>query len=308
MDPATLDWLMEGDPAIRWQVLRDLKDASESTWRVEQAKVAMEGWGAELLAQQDPDGRWGGGWYSPKWTSLFYTMQLLWLLGVPAGTPQAERGASLIVDWGLCGDGGLKLGPRPHPRLSETCETGMGLASIARFEAGAREGATIAANLLREQMADGGWNCQRRSGATHASFHTTICALEGLLEWELERGSDRETTAARQRGEEFLLRHQLFRSHRTGEVVDKKYLMLSFPGRWHYDVLRALDYLAAAGAVRDHRAAEAIEAVRAKQRADGTWPLQMRHTGRTFFEMEHPGKPSRWNTLRVLRVLRWWEA
>jgi hypothetical protein len=166
----------------------------------------------------------------------------------------------------------------------------------------------IAGHLLEQQMPDGGWNCRRPQGATHSSVHTTISALEGLWHYELSRGRElRAVRAAQHRGREFLLVHRLFRSHRTGEVIKAVFTQFSFPPRWHYDILRALDYFQAVNAPCDQRVAEAIDIVRNGRRADGRWPLQNRYRGKTYFEMERLGGASRWNTLRALRVLKWWE-
>jgi hypothetical protein len=305
---ATMRWLLDGDPAIRWQTMRDLLDAPPEEFLPEQAKVAGEGSGARLLAEQDAEGRWGHGWYSPKWTSTFYTMQLLWQLGLEPSNGAARRGATLLLDRGLTRDNGLRYRERPGQlHIGETCESAMGLAMLSWFVPEDERLPLLVANLLGEQMADGGWNCQRRAGATHASFNTTILALEGLLEWERQCGRRRDVTAARIRGEEFLLSHRMFRSHTTGEIIRKQYTMLSFPSRWHYDVLRGLDYLATAEADRDERAAESIELIRSKRRADGRWPLQQPHAGQVFFKLEEGREGSRWNTLRALRVLRWWD-
>ena len=302
-----LPWLLEGDPAIRWQVMRDLQRLPAGTYEAERRRVATEGWGARLLAHQRADGRWSlRHAYTPKWTSTFYTMQLLWQLGMDPATPAAQLGARVLLDNGQAADGGIRCGPerQRRPRLGEVCESGMGMAAAAWFLPGEPRLAALRDNLLREQFADGGWNCQR--SATHSSFNTSLLVLEGLLEWERRHGPDAEVTAARVRGHEFMLAHRLFRSHRSGELISPQYLMLSFPGRWHYDILRGLDYLALAGAERDERASEAIDVLRKKRRADGAWPVQRRHAGTTFFEMEEAGGPSRWNTLRALRVLAWW--
>ena len=304
-----MDWLLDGDAAIRWQVQRDLLDAPREAYEAERALVASEGWGAQLIAAQDADGRWGHGMYTPKWTSTFYTMQLLWQLGLDPGTPAAERGAALLLDRGVTRNGGLRYAADGRQlRLGETCESGMGLAMMSWFVPGEERVGGLLANVLGEQMADGGWNCKHRAGATHASFNTTILVLEGLLEWERQHGAREDVSAARLAGHEFLLRHRMFRSHTTGEVIRRQYTLLSFPGRWHYDVLRGLEYLAAADAERDERAAEAVELVRSKRRADGRWPLQQRHNGRVFFELEPGREGSRWNTLRAMRVLKWWDA
>lgn len=308
---AVIDWLLEGDPAVRWQVMRDLLDATPAEYGPEQGRVATEGWGARLLAEQRPDGRWTTNTYGLKWVSTFYSMQLLWLLGPDPECQSARLGAEVLLQ-GLCLDGGLLYGPGERgkpPRFGETCISGMGLAICSRFLPGDPRLDQVVDYLLRDATPDGGWNClYRRRGDAHASFNTTICVLEGLLEFERRHGARQDVTAARQRGHELLLQHHLFRSHTTGAVVRRQYTMLSFPARWHYDILRALDYFAAAGAPRDERAAEAVEIVRSKRRTDGAWPLQHRHTGDTYFEMEHPREPSRWNTLRALRMLRWWEG
>lgn len=302
-----MEWLLDSDPAIRWQVMRDLAGEAPATFEAERAKVASEGWGAALLAEQQPDGRWGGGLYSPKWTSTFYTMQLLHLLGMPPGQADAQRGANILLETGQADDGGLDYGPPKH-EPSETCISGMGLATAAYFLPDDERLPRLVEYCLREQMADGGWNCWLSRGATHASFNTSISVLEGLLEWEQASAPDARVAEARQRGVEFLLNHRMFRSHRTGEIVRKSYTMLAFPGRWHYDILRGLEFMAASNSPRDERATEAIEIVRKKRRTDGTWPAQNRYPGQTFFEMEPNGRQSRWNTLRALRVLRWWDG
>ena len=190
---------------------------------------------------------------------------------------------------------------------SETCITGMVLSILCHFEYDDCRLDTLANYLLGEQMSDGGWNCQRDYGATHSSVHTTISVLEGLRLYELHRGRKAKVVqAAQRRGREFLMVHRLFRSHRTGEIIKPIFLRFSFPPRWHYDILRALDYFQAVNAPRDPRLAEAIEIVRNSRRDDGRWTLQNRYKGKTYFELEWLGGPSRWNTLRALRVLRWW--
>src|SRR5580765_1042505 len=166
---------------------------------------------------------------------------------------------------------------------------------------------TVAGHLLKQQMPDGGWNCRRYAGATHSSVHTTISALEALRYYELHRPHKaRQVRAAQSRGREFLLAHRLFRSHRTCEIIKPLFIRFSFPPRWHYDILRALDYFQAVDAPRDPRLAEAIEIVRGSRSKDGRWPLQHSYKGKTYFELERLGAPSRWNTLRAMRVLKWW--
>jgi hypothetical protein len=305
-----IQWLLDGDPSIRWQTLRDLVGASERVVERERSKVARDGWGADLLARQDRDGRWAGGTssdgglYTPKWTSTTYTMLLLRDFGLPATNPQARRACPLLLDQGFQRDGGVNYGWRGR---SETCITGMVLSLLSYFNHDDPRLATLVDYLLSEQMPDGGWNCQRPYGATHSSVNTTISVLEGLRLYELSHGKNaRSVRTAQRRGREFLLMHRLFRSDRTGEIIKPIFLLFSFPPRWHYDVLRALDYFQTSDSPRDPRLAEAIEIVRAAASEDGRWPLQNCYRGKTYFVMERVGTPSRWNTLRALRVLKWW--
>jgi hypothetical protein len=308
---SAVEWLLDGDPAIRWQTLRDLADADDRRVARERSKVARDGWGARLLDLQDAEGTWAsgqssdGGLYSPKWISTTYTMLLLRDFGLPPNNRQARKACKLLLDGGLQRDGGINYGWRGQ---SETCITGMALSILSYFQYDDDRLDTVADHLLDQQMPDGGWNCRRRFGATHASVHTTISALEGLRLYELFRGRKvRQLRAAQRRGREFLLVHRLFHSHRTGEVIKPVFLRFAFPPRWHYDILRALDYFQAARAPRDPRLAEAIDIVREGRRDDGTWTLQNAYKGKTYFELERLGKPSRFNTLRALRVLTWWD-
>jgi len=308
----TIRWLLKGDPAIRWQVQRDLLGATERTVERERQKVAREGWGVRLLTRQDPEGTWAGGMssdgglYSPKWISTTYTMLFLRDAGLPATNRQAQTACGLLLDEGLQRDGGINYG---WWKMSETCVTGMVLSILSYFAYDDERLDTVADHLLGQQMPDGGWNCRRRFGATHSSVHTTISALEGLRFYELHRGRKvRPIRAAQRRGREFLLVHRLFRSQRTGEIIKPIFLRFSFPPRWHYDILRALDYFQATGAPRDRRLGEAIDIVRSSQCEDGRWTLQNCYRGKTYFELERLGAPSRWNTLRALRVLKWWEG
>jgi hypothetical protein len=273
--------------------------------------VARQGWGARLLARQDRTGTWAGGkssdagLYSPKWISTTYTMLLLRDLGLTPTNRQARRACELLLDRGLQRDGGINYGWRGR---SETCITGMVLSILCHFGYEDERLDTTVEYLLREQMADGGWNCRRDHGATHSSVHTTISALEGLWLYELHcKRHARAVKAAQSQGREFLLVHQLFRSHRTGAIIKPIFLRFSFPPRWHYDILRALDYFQAVNAPRDERLAESIEMVRKHQTKDGRWLLENDYKGKTYFAMERVGAPSRWNTLRALRVLKWWE-
>jgi hypothetical protein len=308
---AVLDWLLDGDPAIRWQVLRDLRGDPPRTVRREQNRVAREGWGARLLAQQDADGRWAGGIYTPKWTSTTYTMLLLRSLGLAPRHVQALKACRVLLDTGFWSDGGINFYPKWH-KYSETCISSMLLAIVCWFGLEDQRVDALAAHVIAQQMADGGWNCCAMPGygsATHGSFHTTISALEALLEYERfhpDRAHD--ACAAQVRGREFLLIHRLFRSHRTGAAAKPDFTRFIFPARWHYDALRGLDYLRDAGAPLDARLADAFGLLESRRRPDGRWPLGGRYAGKTFFDMESGRGASRWNTLRALRVLRWREA
>jgi len=280
-------WLLDGDPAIRWQALRDLVGVNERTVAREQRKVARDGWGARLLAKQDPEGTWArrqsgsgtmsdGGLYTPKWIATTCTMLLLRDFGLAADNRQARKACRLLLEEGLQRDGGINYGIwGKWTGRGETCITGMVLSILAHFQYEDDRLDTVADNLLDVQMPDGGWNCRRPYGATHSSVHTTISALEGLRLFERHRRRKvRAVREAQRRGREFLLVHRLFRSHRTGKIIKPVFTRFAFPPRWHYDILRALDYFQAAKAPRDLRLADAIGIVQSTQREDGRWSLQ----------------------------------
>jgi hypothetical protein len=291
-----IDWLLDGDPAIRWQAMRDLTRSPKKTWLAEQEKVASEGWGARLLSHQDGEGRWTPRLYGKKWISTTYTMVLLRRMGLPRSEPRALRSCRLFLKEGQ--------GTR---RNSEMCIQSMVTALLYWFDVDEDDREPVLGYLLSRQLDDGGWNCDGRSN--HGSFHTTSAALEALRESAVT-GSPRvtEIAAAEARGQEFFLQHGMFRSHRSGTVVNQRFLRFSFPPRWHYDILRGLDYFWSAGALGDNRLEEAITVVADKRNSDGTWPLQQRWKGETWFEMETVGESSRWNTLRAIRVLEGWAA
>lgn len=308
--PTTIDWLLEADPAIRWQVLADLTDAPSDEVGAERSRVATEGWGAELLGLQEPDGNWDGGSYRPgwvdeskpffdAWTGTHFTLQLLRDFGLDPASPEARRAVTRVresVRWNA--NDALYFEGETEP-----CINGIAAANGAYF---GEDVDGIIEILLDGQLQDGGWNCWSEFGAEVSSFHTTICVLDGLLEWERAGGSSDRAAAARQMGEEFLLERGLFRRRSSGEVVDPRFTMFSFPVRWYYDVLRALDYFCSTGAAPDARCEEAIDLVAGKGDEHGRWPLENTHQGPTHFEMEGPdGFPSRWNTLRAQRVVRW---
>jgi hypothetical protein len=303
-----VEWLLDSDPSIRWQVMRDLIGEPDEIVARERSRVAAEGWGARLLDLQDPDGHWGGAAFVPRaWISTMDTLQLLRDLGVDPASDRVRSAIDRVRDrctWGQ------EFGDAPFfDGEVEPCINGRVLA-IGAYFGESRD--RLASRLLQEQLPDGGWNCDAPR-SQRSSFHTTICVLEGLLEYETAKGPRPDVTAARLRGQEFLLERRLFRSRTTGEVIetDRKtrlkatWTEMSFPTRWHYDILWALDYFRRAGVPPDERVAEAIGLVQAKRDEHGRWPLENPHPGRVHFEMEGPaGAPSRWNTLRALRVLR----
>ena len=305
-----IEWLLDSDPAIRWQVMRDLTDEPAHVISAERARVATEGWGAQLLGLQDPTGTWDGGTYRPgwvdtskpffdAWTATHYSLQLLLDLGIDPESPQATQAVSLVRDnvrWEA--NDALYFEGETEP-----CINGIALAVGAYF---GEDVDGIVDRLLRDRLGDGGWNCWAEYGATVSSFHTTICVVEGLLAWERGGGSSEAVTSARTTGEEYLLDRRLFRSRSTGEVVDARFTMSSFPVYWYYDVLRGLDYFRSTGAALDERCSEAVELVRNKRDSAGRWPVENRHQGPTHFRVDDgEGFPSRWNTLRAMRVMSW---
>ncbi len=286
-------------------MLGDLLHASQEVIDTERARVAVQGWGAALLAAQSADGRWADALYSPKWTSTTYTLLLLHWLGLPPGNKQAVSGCRQVWDGARFFDGGLTLAK--SIRQPETCITAMLVLLASSF--GYRDDRLDPAVqwLCEQQLADGGWNCQSvRSGSRHGSFNTTISALDALLQYQ-HSGGGLLVSSSMQRGRTFFLDHQLYRSHRTGEVVNTAFTRFPFPPQWHFDILRGLEHFRAAGSAADPRLGDAVKVIRRARRADGTWPVQRAHPGKTWFRME-PAGPSRWATLRALRVLRWWDG
>ncbi|RZV47148.1 MAG: hypothetical protein EX267_01790 [Acidimicrobiia bacterium] len=306
------DWLMQGDPAIRWQVLRDLVGAPPEQVAAERARVEQEGWGARLLALADADGLWAGGACFPAgyrggepgqpWTATMHTLQTLQIIGLDPASASARRTIALVAENGRWEhDGQPFFEGEVEPCINgRTVETGtyFGVDVLA-----------IVDRLVGERLGDGGWNCEAENGSVVSSIDTTINVLDGLLAVERTGSGTAGVRDARRTGEEFLLERSLFRRKSTGEVVDQQYLDFAFPYYWRYDVLRALDYFRLAGADPDPRMGEAVEVVRSKQQPDGRWLLDRIHPGRVHFDIEGPvGTPSRWNTLRALRVLDWWDG
>jgi hypothetical protein len=308
-----VDWLLDSDPAMRWQVLRDLVHAPAEVVAAERARVATEGWGARLLALQGGDGQWAGGacfpaegWQREKegqpWTSTLPTLQLLCDFGVDPRSERVRRAVAQVRDhcrWEHAG----------QPFFSgevEPCINGRTVTIGTYFD---QEVSAVVDRLIGEQLEDGGWNCETENGSVRSSFATTINVLEGLLAHERATGGSPQSIAVRRRGEEYLLERRLFRRKSSGEIVDPAWLQFSFPTRWQYDVLRALDYFRSVGDAPDSRMVEAIDLLRSKQQPDGTWLLENTHPGEVHFALEDgDGRPSRWNTLRALRVLNWCET
>ena len=301
---AVIDWLLAGDPAIAWQTRRDLLDQSAEAYEPERGLVSTTGWGRRLLDHQDADGTWGGGLYSPKWISTTYTLLLLRRCGLQPTDEQARRGVELIWDGARYFDGGLT--PAASIAAPEACATSMYLSLAHYFDVDHPNVQPALDWLLANQLTDGGWNCRTvRFGDRHSSFHTSILALEALAEARRVHAGRTEITTALSAGREFFLRHHLYQSHRDGSIANPAFTKLSFPPRWHYDLLRGLEHFAAANAPTDPRCDDALNLLQQRRRRDGTWPTQNRHSGKVWFEMEQAGRPSRWNTLRALRVCRW---
>ena len=304
--PAVLKWLLNSDPAIRWQVMRDLTDESPSIIATERSRVATEGWGAQLLARQARAGNFGPPGEDRGLLVTLYSLVVLMDLGLHPASKQARK----MID-GV--DKRLVFKYHNNRRFfdgeTEPCINGRILAVGAYFKA---PNDALANRLLAQQLEDGGWNCEavepsaKRPPSRRSSFHSTICVLEGLLAYEQAGRKRASVIRARKRAENYLLDRQMFRSLRTGEVIDDRWLRFSFPTFWHYDVLRGLDYLRNAGVRPDRRVREAIEIVIKRGHQNGRWPLNLLHRERIPLDMETAvGSASRWNTLRALRVLRW---
>lgn len=316
---SAIDWLLDADPSIRWQAMRDLRDAPEPQWRAERSKVETQGWGARLLSHQDEDGQWAGGAFLPSgftgkewqevgqpWTATAFSLSQLREFGLDPASERARRAVALIganSRWDHDGQ------PYWEGEVEE-CINGRTVADGAYFGV---DISSIVDRLVGERLDDGGWNCERANGSVRSSFASTINVLDGLLEYEIATGGTPESQEARRSGEEYLLERRLFRRLSTGEVADERFLSFLHPNRWHYDILRALDYFRSAaaltGAAADPRLGEAVDHVRSRRLEDGTWPLDRCLPGRVWFDVnDGPGKPSRWVTLRAMRVLRWWEG
>jgi hypothetical protein len=294
-------WLLEGDPAVRWQALRDLTEAAPDVLAAERAAIAREGLGARILAAQGADGAWHQDG-EPDWVPTLFSLVMLKATGVDPSDPAAIAAMErLAVGYRWAEE----LGAKPFfGGEVEPCINGHALGVSAYF---GRADDALVHRLLDDQRADGGWNCDASSAVS--SYHSTICVIEGLLAYERAVGGAPEVAAARARGEAYLLARGLFRRRSTGEPASPAFLELAFPTRYHHDVLRGLDHLRAAGAAPDPRVADAIGVVAGRRQPDGRWRLDVRRDdGLTVPFGEEVGAPSRWNTLRALRVLRWYGA
>jgi len=369
-----IDWLLDSDPAIRWQVKRDLLHAPDDEVAAERSRVASQGWGAKLLALQGPAGQWGRdelpgeneadglpdphtrrllrelqgvsledlasylgvaseklaaweqgepdpgdeqadkyrrvmewmwgsiGTLRPEWTSTTHTLVLLRDMGIDPGDVRVKRAVALVKANSKWDQGGQDY----FDGETEPCINGKTVALGSYF---GEDVDGIVARLLSEQLQDGGWNCEAENGSVRSSFHTTIEVLDGLLAYQQAGVGVHDAEGARQRAQEYRLERRLFKRKTDGQVVDDDWTKFSYPLRWHYDVLRGLDYFRRTGEQPDARCAEAVDLVESKRQADGRWVLENSHPGRVHFPLdEGDGKPSRWNTLRAMRVLDWWAA
>lgn len=301
-----IEWLLGGDISIQYQVWRDLLDEDKKEL---QAQIGEEGWGLEFLSKRNSDGHWGDRFYQPKWISTHYTLLDLRNLNLPPSNKTVHETLEMILLNNKANDGGICLGPSTSQH-SDVCINGMFLNYASYFKVAENKLESIIDSLLAEVMTDGGFNCRTtRSGAIHSSLHSTISVLEGFTEFQKAGYSYRikEISQALKTGVEFILMHHLFLSDHTGQIIDQKFLKLSYPCRWKYDILRAMDYFQYADIKWDNRMKEAMHLLTNKRNKEGTWNLNAAHPGQVHLKMEASGKPSRWNTLRMLRIMKHFE-
>ncbi len=303
--PPTLSFLLSGDTAIQFQTHRDLLAEERPDL---QKRIATEGWGAAFLSKRNKNGHWGQKYYQPKWNSTHYTLLDLRNLCLPPEQPQVRETLEMVMREEKGPDGGIL--PIGSVKVSDVCVNGMFLNFASYFKAEAKALESVVDMVLSQLMPDGGFNCRsNRSGAVHSSLHSTISVLEGITEYKKNGYTYRlpELLEAQKSSVEFILLHKLFRSDHTGKVIDNRFLALRYPCRWRYDILRALDYFRYAAIPWDERMQDAIDVLLKKQKPDGTWSNPARHAGQVHFDMEATGKPGRWNTLRALRVLKYFK-
>ena len=298
-----ITWLLQGDVSIQYQASRDLLGEDRKDL---QQRIAHEGWGKQFLSKRKSNGHWGDRFYQPKWISTHYTLLDLRNLNLSRENPMVRESIELVLNSCKAKDGGIRLGPSTAQH-SDICVNAMFLNYASYFRTDEQELRPVLDSILNEIMPDGGFNCRTtRSGAHHSSLHTTISVLEGLIEF-LKCGyryRSNDIKDARKSAEEFILKHQLFISDRTGKIIRKEFLKLTYPGRWKFDILRGLDYFQYTGNKWDDRMDQAIQVIQKKRNKNGTWNMQAAHPGQQHFVMEKAGKPSRWNTLRAMRVLK----
>lgn len=296
-----IDWLLEGDVSIQYQTHRDLLDKERADL---QDRILKEGWGAQFMSMQKSDGHWGQKFYFPKWISTHYTLLDIRNLCPSPNIPEITRIIDGVALYEKSKDGGIALSG--ETQYSDVCVNAMFLNYASYFCTEEELVTSIVDMILGEYMKDGGFNCRsNRSGAKHSSLHTTLSVLEGFTEYEKNGYQYRikEVQHAIQTSVEFILLHRLFLSDRTGKIIDQRFLRLSYPWRWRFDILRALDYFQYAKVPWNDRMQPAMDILMKKRNKDGTWNVQAKLPGELHFEMEKAGKPSRWNTLRALRVL-----
>jgi len=297
-----INWLLEGDISIQYQTYRELLNQKRKDI---QNRIATEGWGKYFLSKRNKDGHWGQKFYQPKWTSTHYTLLDLKNLSISPVCEPIKETIQKVLKKTKAADGGIL--PIGEMKKSDMCINGMVLNYASYFKSNQKDLESIVDNILSQQLEDGGFNCRlNRSGAKHSSLHTTISVLEGILEYKKNNYSYRidELLKAKEESEEFMLIHRLFKSDKSGEIIDKRFLKLSYPTRWRYDIIRALDYFQFAEVKYDLRMQNGLDILSKKRNKESTWNLQANHPGQVHFQMEDVGKPSRWNTLRVLRIFK----
>ncbi len=306
IDNKTIKWLLDGDVSLQYQVHRDLLNKERNYLR---NRISKEGWGFKFLSKRNKNGHWGRSFYQPKWISTHYTLLDLKNLSISPKIKEIQQTISMKLRENKGEDGGIL--PIGSIKVSDVCINGMFLNYASYFKADEEKLKSIVDFILSQQMKDGGFNCHlNRVGAVHSSLHTTLCVLEGILEYKINNYKYRlkELQKAELESREFILMHRLYKSDKTGEIIKNQFLKLSYPSRWYYDILRALDYFHLAKAKYDGRMKDAIEVILKKRKTNNLWLLQSNHPGQTHFEMEKVGEPSRWNTVRALRVLKHFET
>lgn len=296
-----IDWLMQGDPVIRWQTMRDLCDRPEDEWQAERSRIVKSGWGAQFLECLQSDGTWPEG----RWTGTVWTLLTLVDCGIPADNPPVKDAALRFIERNLTHE--KAFDEEWLLTRMDLCHLGFWLRIGAYFLGKETRLVPLAETLLWAQIPDGGWNCRMRNypQTHHSSFHTTFNILEGLAAAaEASIVQMDKYSESVDRAMEFMLAHRMYRSDRTGEIISERFTHLTFPSHWHYTVLRGLDFMRSHRAIGDARLEDLIELLVSKRSAKGRWPVEKRIPGTTLFNMEKIGGDSRWNNLRALRVLK----